>query len=372
MSRFRFELATPADDADLAFILAETPMPGHVAVSLRREPSWFDAAVVDGHFRQVVACRNLDSGRLVGFGCRSLRRLHVNGRPEVIGYLSSLRCLPAYRNQGLVARGYAFFRRLHQDGRTPFYLTTIAEGNKKALETLTSGRAGLPAYHLAGRYHTVALALGRKPGGSPNLSAGVMLRTPRAEDLPPLLDLLATVGPRRQFFPCYRREDFLSSEGALRGLTLSCLVLAERAGRPIGLLGGWDQSSYRQSVVHHYSGWVRGLRPVYNVWQWLQGRKPLPSPGQPLRCLNVALPLVADDDPAVFAALLTELRNRLAGGPWSHLLLGLHESDPLLPLARRLAAACYTTFLYLVSWPDGADRLRALDNRPMYLELGTL
>jgi len=187
-----------------------------------------------------------------------------------------------------------------------------------------------------------------------------------------LLDLLARAGQRRQFFPCYDRECFLVPEGPLRGLSLDHLVLAERAGRPIGLLASWDQSSYRQSVVCQYGGWVRWLRPAYSTWQWLRGRHPLPQPGQPLHCLNAVLPLVADDDPAVFAALLGELLRRSAGGPWSHLLLGLYESDPLLQVPRRLAIACYVTLLYLVCWPDGEAQLRALDNRPAYLELGTL
>jgi hypothetical protein len=74
----------------------------------------------------------------------------------------------------------------------------------------------------------------------------------------------------------------------------------------------------------------------------------------------------------VFAALLAELRRRYSGGPWSHLLLGLHETDPLLGVARRMEAACYTTFLYLVAWPDGEAQRSALDGRPPYLELGTL
>src|SRR2546425_13215185 len=107
MSRFRFELATPAEDAELRQVLAE-PMPAKITVSFRREPSWFGAAVVDGSFRQVVACRDLDSDRIIGFGCRSLRRLYVNGVPADIGYLSSLRVLTEYRNVGLVARGYRF------------------------------------------------------------------------------------------------------------------------------------------------------------------------------------------------------------------------------------------------------------------------
>jgi hypothetical protein len=371
MSRFQFELATPADDADLRHILAATPMPGRISVSFRREPSWFEAAVVDGYFRQVVACRDLDTGRLVGFGCRSVRRLFVNGVPSDVGYLSSLRVLPEYRNIGLIARGYAFFRKLHEDGRTPFYLTTIAEGNATAFKVLTSGRAGLPLYRSAGRYHTVAVALPRRAHRF-DVPTGVVLRTATMDDLPALFDLLATIGPRRQFFPCSERDDFLSDKGMLRGLEMERIIVAERDGRQIGILAGWDQHAYRQSVIHSYSGWVRWLRPLYNVWQRLRGAPGLPPPGEPLLTLTAALPLVADDDPMVFAALLGELRRRCAGGPWSHLLLGLHESDPLLPVARRFEAACYTTFLYLAAWPDGDAARTAIDGRPKYLELGTL
>src|SRR5262249_31945621 len=102
MSRFRFDLATPADDAELRRVLAARPMPGGIGVGFRRDPSWFAAAVVDGHFRQVVVCRDDERGRMVGFGCRSVRRLYVNGAGTDVGYLSSLRVLPEYRNIGLV------------------------------------------------------------------------------------------------------------------------------------------------------------------------------------------------------------------------------------------------------------------------------
>jgi hypothetical protein len=371
MTRFRFELATPADDADLRYILAATPMPGRIAVGFRREPSWFAAAVVDGYFRQVVACRDLDTGRLIGFGCRSIRRVYLNGQPADVGYLSSLRVLPEYRNIGLVARGYAFFRKLHADGRVPFYLTTIAEGNETALKILTSGRAGLPTYHPAGRYCTIALALPRRP---PRVTPppGVTLRPATTSDLPAILDLLATEGTRRQFFPHYQRDDFLSADGGLRDLALDRLLLAERGGRLLGMVAGWDQHAFRQSVIEGYSGWLKWLRPVYNTWHHLRGAPGLPAPGQPLHYLSAALPLAAGDDAGVFAALLAELRGRCSGGAWSHLLLGLHEADPLLGIARHWQTACYTTFLYLVAWPDGDAQRLALDDRPPYLELGTL
>src|SRR5262245_31753392 len=117
MSRYRFELATPADDPDLRRILAATPAGGRIEVSFLREPSWFAGAVVHGGFLQVVACRDMSTGRIVGFGCRSVRDLYVNGRRQAVGYLSNLRLLPEHRNLGLVARGFDFFRQLHGDER---------------------------------------------------------------------------------------------------------------------------------------------------------------------------------------------------------------------------------------------------------------
>ncbi len=140
MGRYRFELAGPKDDAELRAVLAETPMPGAISVAFRREPSYFAAAVVDGRFRQVIAARDEQTERIVGFGSRSVGMRYVNGRPTAVGYLSGLRILEEHRCAGVLARGYAFVRKLHEDGRTPLYVTTIATENRAALAVLTGGR----------------------------------------------------------------------------------------------------------------------------------------------------------------------------------------------------------------------------------------
>src|SRR5690348_10199560 len=80
MSLYQFEVATPDADPELRRILAETPMPGRVVVSLLREPSYFGAAVVGGRFHQVIAARDRAADRLIGFGARSIRNMYVNGR----------------------------------------------------------------------------------------------------------------------------------------------------------------------------------------------------------------------------------------------------------------------------------------------------
>ncbi len=142
--------------------------------------------------------------------------------------------------------------------------------------------------------------------------------------------------------------------------------VAFRGDTLVGCLGVWDQKGMRQTVVNGYSGWLGVSRPVYNAWARWRGRPPLPPPGGHVNYLTATCPLVAGDDPAVFSALLDAACGSIPSE--SFLMLGLHERDPLLPVARRSAAAEYVTHLYLVHW---GNRPR-LDDRPSYLELGCL
>jgi hypothetical protein len=370
MSRYQFELAGPQDDADLRQVLANTPMPGDIALTFCREPGFFAAPGVDGFQCQVVACRDTSSGRIVGFGCRSLRRLYVNGTPRTIGYLSGIRLLVEHRNQGLVARGYRFFRELHRDGQAPLYLTTISEGNEAALKILASGRAGLPIYHEAGRFRTLALPVHARS----NLEApkNLYLRTATPEDWPMIMSFLDKHGPRRQFFPCYEVADVATPAGALFGLQAKLVVLAYRNRALAGLLAGWDQHDFRQTIVHGYAGALRWLRPLYNGWASLTGRPRLPRPGRELRYLTAALPVVVGDDASVFRALLDSLLQMARSGPWQHVAIGLAANDPLATGLSSFAGTEYVTRIFQVAWPDGNALRLGLDGRPPYLELGCL
>lgn len=374
MSRFQLDLAAEADDAALRRVLARTPTGGHISVAFRREPSFFAAAAVDGRFRQVIVGRDREAeGEIVGLGSRSIREAYVNGRAESIGYLSSLRLLPEYRRWGsLVARGFRYFRELHADGRARLYLTTIAEGNERALEVLTRARPPLPTYHYAGRFLTAAIPLRAKRSGEPRKSGGISVRAATKRDAGDIVSFLRANGPVRQFFPVYGEEDFSNDEGVFRGLRFEDILLAHRGGRLVGTLATWDQHAYRQSIVNGYSRAIRLGRPFYNGWARFTGLPPLPNLGEPIRYLTAAFPVVADGESESFELLLQAMLDAKAGGEAQYLMLGLHESDPLLSIVRRRRATWYTTRLYLVCWDDGEELRRGLDARAPYLELGTL
>lgn len=373
MSRFAFDLATPADDASLRQLLAATPMIGRVSVAFAREPSYFDAAAVDGRTVQVGIARNGESGCIVGMGSRAVSERFVNGERVAVGYLSGLRLLPEYRGHAaLLARGYRFLRKLHEDRAASFYLTTIADDNVAALNLLTSGRAGLPIYHPFGSYSTLSLSTaGSSTNGAAHPSAAE-IRPANAADRDAIVQFLNDHGPSRNFFPAYSACDLLNNTGLLRGLAMNDLLLALRDDTIVGTLGCWDQRPFKQIVIHSYGGWLRPLRPLYNAWMSLRHRPTLPAAGSVLEACLAAIPVVRGDDQDVFRQLLTTTLRRMADRRLPLLLVGMHESEPLLPVARQFSGREYRTKLYIVHWPDETPDIESLTRRVPYLELGAL
>jgi hypothetical protein len=298
--------------------------------------------------------------------------MFVNGNPMPIGYLSNLRVLPGHRGARVIAGGYRFLKQLHEDGKTPLYLTTITEDNERALSTLTSGRAGLPPYHDAGRYYTVIIPPRRANPKRRTLPTGVGIRPAAKEDTNAVVNFLNRNGPRRQFFPAYEEADFLSPGAALKDLSADDLLLAVRGSRIVGTLAGWNQQRFRQTIVEGYRPPLQWLRPAYNAWSGIRGLPALPAPGQPFAYITGALPVVQDDDPSVIRALLDRLLDRIGTGGHPCLLAGFADKDPLLPLVRKYGMRSYITRLYHVCWEDGEELRTALDGRAPYLELGSL
>jgi hypothetical protein len=371
MSPLRFELALPQDDAELRQLLAATPMAGKVSVSFRREPSFFGAAVVEGEFHQTIVAREISNGRIVALGSRSVRRRLINGAPTPVGYLGGLRVLPQYRGSRVLAHGYRFLRELHNDARAQIYLTTIAEGNDAALSVLISGRAGLPRYEYFGNYHTGVIPL-RRTLSSSSAVPGIVIRAARAEDLAQLCQFFARIGAGRQFFTCYTLADWCKETGTFRGLCARDIFLALRGTEIVGTFACWDQSSFRQIVVEEYGSALAWSAPVYNGWAALRGLPKLPQPGESLPFLTAALPLVAAEDRQIFAALLEAAIAHSLGRGRSHILVGMHERDPLISVVKQFQTEAYTTRCYLVYWEDGIHQREWIDGRVPYLELGCL
>lgn len=361
------QLADHHHEKQLRELLRGSAMPGWVRLAFGREPDFFQATAVQGKSNQVLI--SLERDRVVGMGCRSIKPLFIKGEKMDFGYLGGLRLHPDVRRTGLLARGYAALKRLHEEQPAPAYLTTVIEDNTAVRSLLTSGRAGLPHYLDHGRYVTYAINLNRRRRG---YVSPVEVRRGDEVGIESILCFLADTGRRRQFFPALDIADF--DGPLLRGLSPADFRVALN-GRDeiIGVAAVWDQNAFKQTIVKSYAAPIRLFRPLLNGALRLAGFRALPPPGLCLGALHVAFPCVRGDDPQIMRALLERIYAEHQNGRHHFLLLGFHERDPLAVVASHFLVFRYTSRLYLVCWDDGLDFVKTLDPAQIpHLELATL
>ncbi|MBI1766571.1 MAG: hypothetical protein HYR56_34620 [Acidobacteria bacterium] len=369
---FAVELAASGDDLAIRHLLAHNPVPGRITVSFEREPEYFAGCATLGQNCQVLvahAMPNEGAGEVVGVACRASRAVFVNGRAERLGYLGQLRVAQAQRGRWLVSRGFRFLKQLHEADPLPAYLVSLIEGNTEALGVLVSQRRPhFPEFRALGRLYTLALALGRM---KPALQCQADITTATAADAPAIAAFLQQHGARRQFYQVWQTQDLLGGPATL-GFRIEDLFVARRDGAIVGVLGLWDQSAYKQTVVRGYAPGLRVAKPFYNAWARLRGGPRLPPIGAEIRYGYAAFVCIADDDVEIFQALLRALYNSAVRRGHDYLMIGLAERDALLPAARAYAHIAYPSQLYLAFWEGGEEFYARLDDRTPWLEIATL
>jgi hypothetical protein len=365
---FAITLADRGDEAELRALLRDNPMNGSMQVTFEREPDFFSACAIRGNFYQVGVGRDLESGRIVGLGTRSIADAFVNGRRAAFGWLSDLRLHPAYRGGTLVARGYRFLRQLHGDGRVELYGTVIFQDNQTALQTIAATRAGLPAYHDLGVIHCPGINLRHR---KPAISANCEIVCGSRELLPEIVDCLNRNNARKQFAPVHDVESFIHGN-RWKDFQPSDFCIARRNNRVIGVVGRWDQSGFKQTRVVSYRNHLRWMVPAANAVQSLLGAPSFPMPGQYVPFFYVSFIAIDQDDAGVFRALLRQVYNDAVGSSFRYAMVGLHERDPLLAVVKEYSLTPFAGRLFCVCFADSEPAYRTLDGGAPYVEAATL
>jgi hypothetical protein len=323
---------------------------------------------------QVVAARNLD-GEIAGVACRATRLMFVNGSEVEIGYLGQLRVDERFRGRWLVSRGFGFLKQLHEADPVPAYLLSVTEENREALGVLVERRRpGFPIFRDLGRLFTLALALKQSKRPKAETLLNCVISPACQEDLPDIVAFLRQYGAARQFFPAYCEEDF--GGDATHGFHVEDFFIARCRGEITGVIGLWDQSSYKQTIVRGYARWLRVARPAYNVGARLLARPLLPAVGEKISYAYASFVCIADDDHEVFSALLRRVYCATAERGYSYLMVGFDERDPLLKIARSYSHIAYRSRIFLAGWNQEANIFERfyeqLDDRVPHLEIAFL
>ncbi len=364
------ERATSSDDPAIQRLLASITVPGRVVLTFERSPSYFASCEPLGPLCQVLVARHRPDGGVVGVAARAVRPVFVNGQVEEVGYITDLRVDPRFRGRWLAWRFLRGLRDLHADGRVGGYLALIADENAEARGVLVDHpRPSLPTFREIGRLTSLALLL-RRP--KPPLGSRHRVSPATRADLPGIVGFLRRHGAARQFFPVYSEEDFGPGSRRTLGFEIEDLHLARRGGELVGMLGLWDRSGSKQTVVQAYTGLTQWGRPFYDIGARLAGARPLPAPGQRVALAYASFICVAENDPSVFRALLRETWSLAARRGYSHLVVGLVEDDPLLAEARRYVHLAYRSRLYSVCWEHERFFHDRLDGRTPYVDTASV
>ena len=355
---FRFGLAGPADEPEIRRLVGATAMPGTLSIRFEREPDYFLGCDIMGRSCDVLIARDRGSGALAGMMCRTEDDVFVDGEPTRVGGISQLRIAEPFRGQRLLELGWPVFR-----NRGIRYLSVVARDNPRAVRALLEGSPGSALVHRLGGMTTLGLPV-RRWGRQPRQPAGVVVRPADDRCVDEIVAFLNAAGQRLQFAPVRRREDFTQGR-RLRGLDPASVFVARGRSGIIGTLGLWDQRAYKQDVVDSYGPSLARLRPALNMTLRAVGAAALPAPGRRIEGAFAALPMVADDDPRVFACLLDAVLGEARRRRLDWVTLGLSDDDPLLAVARRRLHVTYRSDVYAVAWDH---RLRTrIAGRP-YLE----
>jgi hypothetical protein len=361
------------DDADLRRLLRSNPLAGDIQLSNEREPSFWAGAGIEGPLHQTMLVRAPD-GRAVGMGSRSVRMLYVNGEVEPVGYMSQMRVDPDFAwgiaLPKVLAQGWRFFRQLHADGRTPYYLVSLVAGEGVGWRMMTLGLPEWPTLHAVGGLLTYSVSVRRARSVS-RLDKTLRLRRAIENDRAAIAECLARNGRRRQFSPVWEAEA-LGNPQVTPDLSLQDFWVVERGSQVVGTVARWNQRRFKQSVVRGYDAEWANVRPYVNFIARFGLAPRLPDIGEQVRHAYASHLAVDHDDPQIGAALLAAVYNDAVQAGDDYLMVGMDTDHPFTRLARRYRRVVYATQLFLAAWGEEVALTHTLDGRQVGAEIAVL
>jgi hypothetical protein len=300
--------------------------------------------------------------------------LYVNGEVRPVGYMSQLRvdhdfawgvALPK-----VLAQGWRYFRQLHADGHTPYYVVSLVAGGGAGWRMMTMGLPEWPTLHAVGGLLTYSLSV-RRVRSVPRLSGGTALRRGQEGDRSAIAECLARNGRRRQFSTVWE-ADALGNPQVTPDLSLENFWIAERGSQVLGTVARWNQQRFKQTVVRGYDDQWLMARPYINFAARFGLAPRLPAIGEQIRHSFASHFAVDDDDPQIGAALLCAAYNDAVKAGDDYLMVGLDMEHPFTLLARRYRRVVYATQLFLAAWGDEVALTRQVDGRQMGAEIAVL
>jgi hypothetical protein len=372
VSALQYELARPDDAESIQALLRQTAMEGRIKLSFESQLPHEYPEELSPKFSQTLVGREKKSAQIWGVSTRSGYEMFVNGEPALIGYVGLLRVAPAYQHGIPLKLGIRLFKQLHQDGRVPYYLTSIMADNKPAIRMLAANRPGFLTYTPYARLVTHTI-LSRKTRPVSLLARNVSLRSATAGDIPGLIAHLTHWGQAKQFSPVWNQHTLFHPD-LTPGLQAEDFILALQGDEIVACAAVWDQQLHRKIIVLDYEQKLRRMRRLLNPFSRLLGQPKLPPAGSELPHAILSMVAVKNDDTRLFQTLLAAALDQTKRRGIDLLMAGFPEHSRFETLIRENYRTQQSpSLIYLVSIPeDNIKPLEKIDDREPGLEIAFL
>jgi hypothetical protein len=367
VKKVRVRLATSDDDAGIRQLLRQQAVGGAVRIATCREPRLQDSLDVEGDRQTVLVGEHLPTEQIIGCGCRTVRKLWIDGQVRRVGYMGLLRRDPTLMGHVRLFRdGVAICQAERMEDELDFDLTSLVSDNHSARRILASGLRQLPTYAMYAELDSMIFTSRRILGLREKTD--VVIRTGTPELLPEIADFLGEEHSQYQFAP-YWSAQMLKCPTQARNLKPSDFVLAYRDQKLAGVMAVWDQRGYKQSVIDSYSPQFARWRWAMNLAAKVAGRPTFPAAGQTLNLAFISHWAVADNDTQVIKQLIRHVRHQAKQRQIELLLMTVACDRPdYLIFKRMIKGVSYFSQLYLVYEGDAPD----LEERSTYVEAALL
>jgi GNAT superfamily N-acetyltransferase len=360
-----YRLGTPEDNPKIQELVAKVTMPGPATFCFQRVPDFFTGAKVIGEeFWLVVAVDHERQDTLAGLTVFSAKDVYISGKPRRLFYSGDTRVDPFYRRRGI---GTDMFKVQKQFRKADDLLDglVIKENVSTILKARDTGE-----FFNSWFTHVIETSFMFTRKAAPRIPAGVEIRRATNADAAVMQAFHDKEAPRRNGYPIYSFAKLIAKDPFYAGLSMGDFALAFKNGQLVGMLAAWNQKAYKQTRLMAFGTALKLIRPVYNLYAKLFGGFNLPPVGGMLNYLSAYNVHIANDDKAVFQALIDWVMVNQGEG-YDALAVCMAQGDPLDAVPRSYKRQKMFTNHYWMSYGD--DPTPGIDSaRPLYMELGRL
>ncbi|SMO45324.1 hypothetical protein SAMN06265218_10329 [Fodinibius sediminis] len=294
---------------------------GKLRIHFDRSPDVFTIPRLTSYRNRCLGLFRHD--RLVGYVMASYQKRYINGCLSEVIYLGNMHVTEKGGGRVFLKKiADRFTRTVSGQTGVKYLYAYVASQNRPAMKLVELGQLNSM---VIGQI-SMAMIMLCKPVGVSGLYS---IRPATMSDVDVIVELLRKEYARRFLAPEMCREVFLQNLARRPAFDISNYLLAESAGRVVGVCSVWDMTSFKKNRVLTYGLKLGLARKIYNCTAPLVGNAALPKAGTPFRDVTVAEYAVQDGDPGILKTMLQYLYRQYRRKGYHFIIIGFSEGDPL-------------------------------------------